>query len=125
MITLKYKGTNIYTQANKAVTTQALTRAEVGIGTICDAYLFSIGPERQVKRAAFDRAKIEACKIGLMVDVQSQIAGKASVAIAGLDSITQFLYDTAVIGRDLSTLKGREVTEYYAGPMLLGIGIKK
>jgi len=60
-----------------------------------------------------------------MVDVKSQFGGQASVAIAGLDRITQFLYDTESIGKDLSALRGRKVTEYNTGIELLGIGVRQ
>lgn len=124
METLQYNGQNVYTYSTKRFTQEDLQRAKTGLGTIVDAYFFQIGLDRVVERVDFDRAKIEAQLVGLMVDVKSQFEGQASVAIAGLDRITQFLCDTASIGKDLSVLKGRKVTEYNAGRQLLGIGVK-
>ena len=123
METLQYQGQNVYTNSINRVTEENLQKARQSEGRILDAYFFQIGPDRIVERVEFDREKIEASRVGLMVDVKSQDGSQASVAIAGLDRITQFLYDTASLGKDLSTLKRREVTEYNAGIELLGIGI--
>lgn len=125
MNTLQYNGENVYTHSTNRVAPTELARARTGVGSILDAYFFQIGPDRIVEKVEFDRSRIEAQQVGLMVDVKSQFGGQASVAVAGLDRITQFLYDTASVGKDLSTLKGREVTEYKAGMQLLGIGIKQ
>ena len=121
---LQHNGQNVYTYSSKRNTQADLQRAETELGTIVDAYFFQIGPNRTVERVDFDRTKIEAEQVGLMVDVKSQSGGQASVSIASLDRITQFLYDTASIGKDLSVLKGRKVTEYNAGRQLLGISVK-
>ncbi len=125
MENLQYDGENVYTQSTNRVTPTELAGARTGVGSILDAYFFQIGPDRIVERVEFDRSRVEAQQVGLMVDVKSQFGGQASVAVAGLDRITQFLYDTASLGKDLSTLKGREVTEYNAGLQLLGIGVKQ
>ncbi|MDP3917089.1 MAG: hypothetical protein Q8Q42_02260 [Nanoarchaeota archaeon] len=125
MENLQYNGENVYTHSTNRVTPTELARARTGVGSILDAYFFQIGPDRSVERVEFDRSRIEAQQVGLMVDVKSQFGGQASVAVAGLDRITQFLYDTASAEKDLSALKGREVTEYNAGMKLLGIGIRQ
>lgn len=123
METLNYQGQRVYTHSTNRAIVKDLQRARTGLGTILDAYFFKIGPDRTTERAEFDRAQIEAQKVGLMVDVKSESGGQASVAIAGLDRITEFFYDTGSLGKDLSVLKGRKVTEYNTGPQILGIGV--
>ena len=119
---LQYQGQNVYTSSLNLATLQDLEKAKTGLGRVCDAYFFQLSSDRVVERVNFNKARVDAQKVGLMVEVKSQFGGQASVAIAGLDRIIQFLYDTASVG-NLSVLKDRTVTEYTKGMQLLGIGI--
>ncbi len=122
---IRYNGQNVYTHSANRVTRKHLEKSSEQPGRILDAYFFQLGPDRTVERVDFERKKVQRNKIGLLVDVGrgTRFSGQASVAIAGLDRITRFLYDTQSLG-DLSTLKDRTIKQYYSGIELLGIGIR-
>ncbi len=69
----------------------------------------------------FDRNKVDKMNSGLMVAVKLRDYGYASVSIAGLDRIVDFMCDFECIGKDLDALRGRKVTAYHQRARLLGI----
>lgn len=117
-----YNGRKIYTSSHNEATVADLEKAKLGFGVIEDAYFFRLTPGRFVERVEFDIGAVERQNSGLMVNVRGRL-GVASVSIAGLERITGFLVDSNAFGKDLSTLKGRPVLEFYRGISLLGIGL--
>ena len=122
MKTIRYQGQNVYTSAQNVVKPQELESATVRPGRIVDAYLFQLTSDRLVGRTPFNRELVEKFNQGLYVEVKVKNFGEASVAIAGLDRILEFLEETESMG-ELTSLKGREVKTYSSGMQLLGIAV--
>ena len=119
---LQYGGQKVYTSSHNKATVADLEGTETSVGRITDAYFFKLTPNKYIEKTKFDRKAIEKVNSGLMIEVEEK-NDEVSVSIAGLERITEFLYDSKAIG-DLSTLKGRKVTKYNRGIRLLGISLQ-
>ncbi len=119
---LQYGGQKVYTSSRNEATVADLAGTETIVGRITDAYFFKLTLDRDVEKTKFDRKAIEKVNSGLMIEVGKK-NNQASISIAGLERITEFLCDSEAIG-DLSTLKGRKVMEYNRGIRLLGISLQ-
>jgi len=63
--------------------------------------------------------------MGLMIEARTS-GEVANLSITGLERITSFIHDTGVLGKDLSSLKGKNVSSYVAGGIhLIGIGVEQ
>ena len=124
MNTIRYNGQNVYTTSNMETSFDDLDKARKKPANIIDAYFMKVDGDRNVVRQDFDKKAVLKNNQGLHVLVNCESEGQAAVTISGLNRITGFLIDNSVLGKDLSVLKGREVTSYNSGMVLLGIGIK-
>ncbi|MEK6908823.1 MAG: hypothetical protein AABX23_02100 [Nanoarchaeota archaeon] len=119
MEVLEYQGRNVYTSSYLDIQVKDLDSSEATTGRIEDAYFFELGMNRSVQ-IEFNRKKVENGSSGLMIRVKGTL-GTATVSIVGLQRIVDFMCDFDCIGKDLSTLKGREVRKYDSMRLLAGI----
>ncbi|MFA5856434.1 MAG: hypothetical protein WC867_03685 [Candidatus Pacearchaeota archaeon] len=118
-----YQNRMLYTSSINQPSEKDLDKSYKGKAKIEDAYFFEKIENGKIVRRYFDKDKITSHESnnGLNISVLSEKAGFSCLTITGLESICSFLSETNCLGRDLSFLRGKEVTMYSDGIRLFGL----